>query len=642
MGNAINAPKRPREDDDDDDDGNAPKRPREDDDDDDDDDGNAPKRPRDDDDDDDNDDGIVARRNAVIQNLQSAGEITQKLSQENLKQIIEDPIPGFGDPIDVIQLIECDDVYDLNKVIPKAIEFISKSQPVSKSHPVSAMGADGEPEIFNAFWVSAHGVYLSYDDFLVNIVTLDLANYKNKHPSPPSPGAIENYKYSEDFLQRMGEKNGFDNYKKQKEERKTEWTDLYKKIFHEVPSEDQIAANEKLTNPVITQGFVDDFTIKKRWENKFVAANGHSPSEADKTSFINDLDLTVLVRQTRDMCGMMLSGHEWSSQIQPGDEKHLSSRQQENVVILMMMHYLHNSKIIITTNIIQLYIFFTRRILRRMFLERTSDMKAENGENRKWVDATRVSAPQSWGVNTPRMEEQANQYTFTPNPGEVQGLYPNYGLHMMNTNKSIHDTNLIVPGNNATLDKEMYDKIRVPTPEYSLTDEDKVWNRKIKMARIALQKLIDNKSADIVDIVLIKSVSGIDLTPIFDSACQHTTANTGTLTRTSFHESTKVNVNRHVNAEKSPFTGSQMQDYESEDESKDESNKVKDKRGGGYGGGGKTRETRKKGKRKINSKRKKSKKNNTKRKTKRNKRNINKKNKSILNNIISFVSRYNP
>ena len=616
------------------------------------------KRSRDDDDDDDDDDGaggdkrakvghdydtIEARRNAVIQNLQnlqnlqSAGEITQKLSQENLKQIIEDPIPGFGDPIDVIQLIECDDVYDLNKVIPKAIEFISKSRPVSAmgadgepesamgadGEPESAMGADGEPEIFNAFWVSAHGVYLSYDDFLVNIVTLALAKYKKEHPNL-LPEAIENYKYSEEFLKRMGEENGFGNYEQQMEEkakRETEWTDLYEEIFQEVPSVDQIAANEKLTNPVITQGFVDDFTIKKRWENKFVAANGHPPSEADKTSFINDLDLTVLVRQTRDMCGMMLSGHEWSSQIQPGDEKHLSSRQQENVVILMMMHYLHNSKIIITTNIIQLYIFFTRRILRRMFEKRTSGMIAEKGENRKWVYDTRDRAPQSWGVNTPHMDEQATQYTFEPNNGEDPGQNPNYGLHMMNTNKLIHDTNLMISVNNATLDKKIDNKIRVPTPEYSLTDEDKVWNRKIKMARIALQKLIDNKSADIVDIVLIKSVSGIDLTPIFDSACQHTTANTGTLTRNRFHASTIVNANPHVDVEPSPDFGSQMQAYDSDDEREE----VNGKRGGGYDGGGKTRETRKKGKRKINSKRKKSKKNNTKRKTKRNKRNINKK-----------------
>jgi hypothetical protein len=603
MGNALNAPKRPR----DDDDGNAPKRHRED------------------------DDGIVARRNAVIKNLQSAREITQKLSQENLKQIIEDPIPGFGDPIDVIQLIECDDVYDLTKVIPKAIEFISKSRPVSAmgadGKPESAMGADGKPEIFNAFWVSAHGVYLSYDDFLVNIVTLDLANFKKKYPNL-LPEEIEDYKYSEDFLQRMGEQNSFGDYKKQKEERKTEWKNLYKSLFKEVPSKYQIAANEKLTNPVITQGFVDDFTIEKRWAYKFEAANGHPPSEDDKTSFINDLGRTVLVRQTRDMCGMMLHGSEWHDKIQPGDEKHLSSRQQENVVILMMMRYLHNSKIIITTNIIQLYIFFTRRILRRMFLERTSDMKAGKGEDKKWINDTREGAVESWGVNTPRMEEQANQYTFTPNPGEVQGLYPNYGLHMMNTNKSIHDANLIVPGNNATLDKEMDSKIRVPTPEYSLTDEDKVWNRKIKMARIALQKLIDNESADIVDIVLITSVSGINLTPIFDSACQHTTANTGTLTRTGFHESI-LRVNPHVRAEPSPPFDSQMQpgesEDESEDESKDESKEGKGKRGGGYDGGGKTRETRKKGKRKINSKRKKSKKNNTKRKTKRNKRNINKK-----------------
>ena len=610
MGNALNAQKRPK--DDDDDDGNTPKRHREDD-----------------------DDGIVARRNAVIQNLQSAGEITQKLSQENLKQIIEDPIPGFGDPIDVIQLIECDDVYDLNKVIPKAIEFISKSRPVSAmgadGEPESAMGADGKPEIFNAFWVSAHGVYLSYDDFLVNIVTLDLANYKKKNPNL-LPEAIEKYKYSEDFLQRMGEQNSFGDYKKQKEERKTEWKNLYKSLFKEVPSDVQIAANEKLTNPVITQGFVDDFTIEKRWAYKFEAANGHLPSEDDKTSFINDLGRTVLVRQTRDMCGMMLHGSEWHDKIQPGDEKHLSSRQQENVVILMMMRYLHNylrdSETIITTNIIQLYIFFTRRILRRMFLERTAGMEAGKGEDKIWINDTREGAVESWGVNTPRMEEQANQYTFTPNPGEVQGLYPNYGLHMMNTNKSIHDTNLIVQGNNATLDKEMDYKIRVPTQEYSLTDEDKVWNRKIKMARIALQKLIDNESADIVDIVLITSVSGINLTPIFDSACQHTTANTGTLTRTGFHESI-LRVNPHVRAEPSPPFDSQMQpgesEDESEDESKDESKEGKGKRGGGYDGGGKTRETRKKGKRKINSKRKKSKKNNTKRKTKRNKRNINKK-----------------
>ena len=597
---------------------------------------------RDDDDDDDDDDGhktvkvghdydtIEARRNAVIQNLQSAGKLTQKLtqklSQENLKQIIEGPIPGFTDPIDVIQLIECDDVYNLNKVIPRAIDFIRQSQ------PVSARGADGEPELFNAFWVSAHGVYLSYDDFLVNIVTLDLENYKKLNPDL-SAEAIENYKYSEDFLQRMGAQNGFGDYEEQKEkkaERETEWKNLYEKLFGKVPEFAQIAANEKLTNPVITQGFVEDFTIKKRWENKFVAANGDPPSKADETSFINDLELTVLVRQTRDMCGMMIQGSEWHDKIQPDDVRGLSSRQQENVVILMMMRELHNNRdIIITTNIIQLYIFFTRRILRRMFLESTAGMKAVKGEDKKWINDTREGAVESWGVNTPRMEEQANQYTFTPNPGEVQGLYPTYGLHMMNTNKSIHDTNLIEPGNNATLDKEIYNKIRVPTPESSLTNEDKVWNRKIKMARIALQKLTDKTSADIVDIVLIKSVSGIDLTPIFDSACQHTTANTGTLTRASFHPSIKPNDNPNVFNKPSPDFESQR-DYESEDESEDES-EVKGERGGGYGGGGKTRETRKKGKRKINSKRKKSKKNNTKRKTKRNKRNINKKNKKQIN-----------
>jgi hypothetical protein len=237
-------------------------------------------------------------------------------------------------------------------------------------------------------------------------------------------------------------------------------------------------------------------------------------------------------------------------------------------------------------------------------------MKAETGENRKWVDATRDRAPQSWGVNTPHMDEQATQYTFEPNIGEDSGQNPNYGLHMMNTNKSITETNLMDPYKYTALDE----KIRILPRNSSLTIDDEVWNRKIKMARIALKNLNDKKRADIVDIVNIKSVSGIYLTPIFDSACQHTTDGRGTLTRGNFYVSPLLPNNPNVNTTVSPHMDSQQQFGDDSDDS--------DENHGGKRRTKKVRNTRKKSTRRTTKRRttKRKKKNKPKKKTRHRKR----------------------
>jgi len=568
-------------------------------------------------------DTIEARRNHVISGLRDAGD----LNQENLKRIIENPIGDFPDPIDVIELIEVNDIYELDEllykmenetgnvtgiydmedVVSKAVNFITQYSPPKRAGSAGGGNDMDEPDVFNAFWVSAHGVYLSFDDHVVNTVEneFDIFRKYNTNLSEEAlKEAIDKFKYSEAFSEEIGRQNGFDDYDEKRKEREKEWVTLYKGLFNEPPDQIQIEANEKLTNPVIIQGSPIDFTIEYRWAHKFEAANGSPPSEADWYSFMNDLNLTVLVRQIRDMCGMMFAGEEWNH---GAPIIYLSSRQQEKVVLTMMMIKLQEKGIIITTNIIQLYIFFTRRILRRMFEKKTSGMTARPGEDKQWIDDTREGAVESWGVNMPHMTEQATQYTFKPSStGESKYIHADYGLHMMNETKSMTDTNLMDPDINQRYQEYLVGKMHT----YPNDEGQMVWNRKIKMARIALKKLIDTETLDIVDIVIIKSVSGIDLTPIFDSACQHTEDGRGILTRSgTLHPAPKGNVAKV--AEDSPYFGSQPFDDDSDDEK--------------YGGKRRTkkvRNTRKKSTRRTTKRRatKRKKKNKPKKKTRHRKR----------------------
>jgi hypothetical protein len=132
-----------------------------------------------------------------------------------------------------------------------------------------------------------------------------------------------------------------------------------------------------------------------------------------------------------------------------------------------------------------------------------------------WLKQLGEQADTAFGSYTPKMNDQANRYTFKPHANESVEYYPEYGLHILIGNK------LAKPGKSSNLmDKNTnteYDAI------LATNDGGNDASPKIKMARMALAKLLATNTLDAVEVFAIQNavIEHKHVQGLFDVSCQH-------------------------------------------------------------------------------------------------------------------------
>lgn len=496
--------------------------------------------------------------------------------------------------INPLSLIGIAEIYNIDDVSTRVAQFIAKLCPPDtsvQSRPIMMLSAHGVFSTEDPAHIYADAVLKRKKaDAAKNSEVFDEEDYKKDVVQYRLDIQMAQWMASPKYDHTITEPDAHTGFratiKKEYDEYADEFGNMYHELFGEFPSPDQVSAYIRMVDPIFNNS-----TIRERLILNIMEATGMTRAEANASDIFkyyeDAIKKTTHVRQVHDICGVMTPGVNFDENTDLNDIRGLSSRAQEQLVVHIIQEKMVYKKIPVTVVSQHLELFFIRYVLRAMYRnDHEIPVRSNNFRENQW--ARELATQSSWKSYRVKLSLPANTYQFKGGDEESADLYPNYGLHII-TGEEQQLVNLMDVGTNNDYD------INLKKGEYGSNVSPLV-----KMVRIALYKLRTKQELDIVGCISLFSVINPTQTHIImDSSCQHTHKYVQSTRLTP--DGTGVNVS----------SGSEFPQDSSQRE-------PSDKEGGGYGGG-KTRETRKKGKRKINSKRKKSKQNNTKRKTRRNK-----------------------
>ena len=451
---------------------------------------------------------------------------------------------------DPLVMIDVTNIYNLEDVSNKVAKFISEYNNRLKQGLVKpdAMIEDQSPDLSKSVghvYVSAHGVYDLENKYRTAIANEVLKTWSKTN----SEGGKADYINSAAFMAdiRMQEwknhptQQGLNQITETGREsilgaitievqaertaRENKFKKRYKALFLDAdPNDLQISANEQLENPAFES---ESYKIKNRWTNHFIAATGRKPTDDDIDMFTVQLQNTLHVRQIKNMCGVFDGGEHITKTFDITDISKLATRQQEMIIIDTIRNNLVNERVPYTAINTHLEIFFIRRILRQIFsMARAIDIKTR--PTREWFTGLKEQASTAFGSYTPTMNDQANRYTFKPNDGEHVNYFPEYGLHILIGNK------LDDPGKSNLMNK-------ATNTEYNAilaaVDGGNDASPEIKMARMALAKLLAMNTLDAVEVFTIQNalLEHKHVQGLFDMSCQHSEGEHSTIIRSGLH-----------------------------------------------------------------------------------------------------------
>ena len=462
----------------------------------------------------------------------------------DIQQILGNFFVNHTDPL---VMIEVTDIYNLEDVSNKVAKFISEYNNRLKQGLVKpdAMIEDHSPDLSKSVghvYVSAHGVYDLENKLRTGVASQVLKTWSKTN----SEGGKADYINSAAFMAdiRMQEwknhptQQGLNQITETGREsilgaitievqaertaREKKFKKRYKALFLDAdPNDLQISANEQLENPAFES---ESYKIKNRWTNHFIAATGRKPTDYDIDRFTVQLQNTVHVRQISNMCGVFTDGEHITETFDINDISKLATRQQEMIIIDTIRNKLFNADVSVTAINTHLEIFFIRRILRLIFsMARDTDIKTPT--TREWFTGLKEQVGTAFSSYTPTMNDQANRYTFKPHDGEPVNYFPEYGLHILIGNK------LADPGKSNLMNK-------ATNTEYNAilaaVDGGNDASPEIKMARMALAKLLAMNTLDAVEVFTIQNalLEHKHVQGLFDMSCQHSEGEHSTTTRT--------------------------------------------------------------------------------------------------------------
>ena len=262
----------------------------------------------------------------------------------------------------------------------------------------------------------------------------------------------------------------------------------------------------------------DESTTLEVWKQLYRETyGGKEPVPLEISRFERYANQCMLISQVScGVCGIM----EEAENLKEGElqeSRALSSREVEQATIQTFMSSLVESGIPITNNVMQLIIYFTRRVLRATFNSNygniVDNLTDEEKLDKTWFEQIQEIADSdtSWSsypINA--AENICKNFTCQANPDEPGRLYANYGMHVNLMGDAVPDVNI---RNIMTNPVEYIDDILA-------INKDDMSNPNINIALRSIELLRDTHQTNLAALLAISNALKLKLA-LFDSSCEY-------------------------------------------------------------------------------------------------------------------------
>ena len=262
----------------------------------------------------------------------------------------------------------------------------------------------------------------------------------------------------------------------------------------------------------------DESTTLEVWKQLYRETYGNKePVPLEISRFERYANQCILISQVScGVCGIM----EEAENLKEGELQEsilLSSRQVEQATIQTFMSSLVESGIPITNNVMQLIIYFTRRVLRATFNSNYENIVVNLTDEEKidktWYEQIQEIADSdtSWSsypVNA--AENICKNFTCQASPDEPERMYANYGMHVNLMGDAVPDVNI---RNIMTNPVEYIDDILA-------INKDDMSNPNINIALRSIELLRDTHQTNLAALLAIANAFKLKLA-LFDSGCEY-------------------------------------------------------------------------------------------------------------------------
>jgi predicted transcriptional regulator len=262
----------------------------------------------------------------------------------------------------------------------------------------------------------------------------------------------------------------------------------------------------------------DESTTLEVWKQLYRETYGNKePVPLEISRFERYANQCMLISQVScGVCGIMEEAeHPKEGELQ--ESILLSSRQVEQATIQTFMSSLVESGIPITNNVMQLIIYFTRRVLRATFNSNyeniVDNLTDEEKIDKTWYEQIQEIADSdtSWSSYSVNVAENiCKNFTCEASPDEPERLYANYGMHVNLMGDVVPDM---------TIRNIMTNHVKYIDDIFAINRDD-MTNPNITIAVRSIELLHETRQTNLAALLAIANAFKLKLA-LFDSGCEY-------------------------------------------------------------------------------------------------------------------------
>jgi len=262
----------------------------------------------------------------------------------------------------------------------------------------------------------------------------------------------------------------------------------------------------------------DESTTLEVWKQLYRETyGGEEPVPLEISRFERYANQCMLISQVScGVCGIMEEAeHPKEGELQ--ESILLSSRQVEQATIQTFMSSLVDSRIPITNNVMQLIIYFTRRVLRATFNSNyeniVDNLTDEEKLDETWYEQIQeiANSDTSWSSYSVNVAENiCKNFTCQASQDEPERLYANYGMHVNLMGDAVPDM---------TIRNIMTNPTKYIDDIFAINRDD-MSNPNINIAIRSIELLHETRQTNLAALLAIANAFKLKLA-LFDSGCEY-------------------------------------------------------------------------------------------------------------------------
>jgi len=269
--------------------------------------------------------------------------------------------------------------------------------------------------------------------------------------------------------------------------------------------------------PAVVEQIRNESTILQVWIKLYRETYDEEPIPLEISRFERYANNCMLISQI--LCGVcgIFQEIDMPKEGALPEPRVLSSREVEQATIQTFMSSLVESGIPITNNVMQLIIYFTRRVLRATFNSSYGDIMETIGDatdpDKPWYEQIQEIADSdtSWSSYPINIAENlCKNFTCEPTPGETELYYANYGMHVNLMGDAVLDMSI----RNIMTNPERYIAYINTRNEFDTS------NPNINIAIRAIESLSRTRQTNLAELFAISNAFKLRLV-LFDSGCEY-------------------------------------------------------------------------------------------------------------------------